>query len=338
MELEQKLPSLPSASSVSSSPGLPKSPHLFQLSGHRNPITKIALHPVFSQLATASEDATIKIWDSETGEFEKTLKGHTKTVLSIEYDSKGTLLASCSADLSIKIWDSTQSYSNTKTLLGHDHSISSISFTPTNTHLISSSRDVSIRIWDLSSGYCTRTISGGHTDWIRAAVSFSNSSGEFIVSCSNDQSLRVWGMDGECKSVLSDHEHVVECVVVLDSESGKFVREFVGETGTEEVVESGRYLCSGSRDKTIKIWDSVTAQCVATLVGHDSWVRGLCTTPSKQHLISVSDDKSIKIWDLKTCRLVKSIPDAHDHFITCVAAKGRFVATGSVDMSVKLWG
>lgn len=47
------------------------------MKGHKSPITNMAFHPQFTQLATSSEDGTIKIWEVETGEFERTLKGHT---------------------------------------------------------------------------------------------------------------------------------------------------------------------------------------------------------------------------------------------------------------------
>lgn len=46
----------------------------------------------FFQLASASEDATIKIWDYETGEFERTLKGHTNSVQAVTYDATGALM------------------------------------------------------------------------------------------------------------------------------------------------------------------------------------------------------------------------------------------------------
>jgi platelet-activating factor acetylhydrolase IB subunit alpha len=86
-------------------------------------------------------DATIKVWDYESGEFERTLKGHTNAVQSLDFDHTGNLLGirvlfdaehfavSASADLSIRIWDF-QTYECKKTLHGHDHNVSSVLFLP----------------------------------------------------------------------------------------------------------------------------------------------------------------------------------------------------------------
>lgn len=52
----------------------------------------MVFHPVFSVFASASEDATIKIWDFETGDFERTLKGHTDSVQDVAFDSNGKML------------------------------------------------------------------------------------------------------------------------------------------------------------------------------------------------------------------------------------------------------
>lgn len=56
------------------------------------PITRVTFHPLFSQVVSASEDATLKVWDWETGDFERTVKGHTKAVQDVDFDSKGNLL------------------------------------------------------------------------------------------------------------------------------------------------------------------------------------------------------------------------------------------------------
>ena len=81
------------------------------------------------------------------------------------------------------------------------------------------------------------------------------------------------------------------------------------------------YLASGSRDKTIKIWEVKNARCVISLVGHDNWVTDLCFHPGGRFLISVSDDKSLRCWDLNSGRCTKKLLNIHNHFVTSVAIK-----------------
>jgi len=45
--------------------GLPKEPERHVLRGHKSRITKVAMHPVYSDVASASEDGSVKIWDFE---------------------------------------------------------------------------------------------------------------------------------------------------------------------------------------------------------------------------------------------------------------------------------
>lgn len=56
---------------------------------------QVVFHPVFSVFVSASEDATIKMWDYETGDFERTLKGHTDSVQDVAFDAAGKMLGKC---------------------------------------------------------------------------------------------------------------------------------------------------------------------------------------------------------------------------------------------------
>jgi platelet-activating factor acetylhydrolase IB subunit alpha len=71
---------------------LPNDPAKSTLIGHRDKINAVSFHPLYSVLASASVDATVKIWDWDTGELEHTLKSHTKAVTDCEYDSTGKVL------------------------------------------------------------------------------------------------------------------------------------------------------------------------------------------------------------------------------------------------------
>ena len=119
------------------------------LESHRGGITCVSFHPTFTSIASGSDDCTIKIWDWELGEPEKTLKGLTRPVNGLDFGGQKDqiLLASCSNDLLIKIWDPSKNYANVRTLSGHDHSVSCVRFLRSDDNtLVSASRDASIRI------------------------------------------------------------------------------------------------------------------------------------------------------------------------------------------------
>lgn len=324
--------------------GLPRVPAKFVLTGHRESVTSLAFHPVYSILASSSEDGAIRLWDYESGVFERTLKGHTATVNCIVFEpGNGRLLASASADLSIKLWNF-ETFECTKTLNGHDHNVSEVRFVSSGDHLVSCSRDKSMKLWEVASGFCIRTFTG-HSEWVRCLAL--NAAGNLIVSGSHDEQVMVWAIDTltplQC---LAGHNNVVECVefaspnAIVELASADFVPK--GETGEEEKVQSTRpreFVVSGSRDKTVMIWDVWRGTCLSVLRGHDNWVRQLLFHPSGRFLYTCSDDKTIRIWDCKTGRSAKVLTDAHDHFVTCISLNPRYplLASGSVDKSVKVW-
>ena len=60
----------------------------------------------------------------------------------------------------------------------------------------------------------------------------------------------------------------------------------------------GKYLASGSSDKTIKIWNINSGECVKTLTGFNHIIKALDFNPDGTELASVSSDRSIRIWDV----------------------------------------
>lgn len=332
-EAEKELEAGPSKKQRSNDDWVPRAPEKYTLTGHRSPVTKVLFHPVYSVMLTASEDATIKVWDYETGDYERTLKGHTDAVQDLAFDHPGKQLASCSADMTVKIWDF-QTYECLKTLHGHDHNISSVDFLPSGDHLVSASRDKTIKMWEVATGYCTSTFSG-HREWVRRVKV--SPDGTMIASCSNDQTIRVWAIASkECKTELTDHDHVVETIAWSSEKCNQHINEATGNDKKNALP--GPFLASGSRDKTIKVWDIHSGVCMFTLVGHDNWVRDLQFHPGGKYLLSCSDDKTLRAWDIKNQRCAKTLA-AHEHFTTTFDFHpcAPIVITGSVDLTAKIW-
>jgi len=67
-------------------------------------------------------------------------------------------------------------------------------------------------------------------------------------------------------------------------------------------------FATASKDKTIKLWDSESAQDIGTLTGHKGWV--LCATFSKDGklLATASMDKTIRVWDCINKTLCQTLP------------------------------
>ena len=157
---------------------------------------------------------------------------------------------------------------------------------------------------------------------------------------------------------LRGHEHVVESVSFGKKPVMTLVDEALGEAGAAAAAAGGEqeqtqtqqaeaqpfsYLVSGSRDKTVRLWEALRGECLGVFSFHSNWVRAVRFHFSGKFIISTSDDRSVKIVDIKEARCVRSIDDAHAHFVTCLAvpppgAPQRVVLTGSVDKTVHVWG
>ncbi|NCS59334.1 MAG: protein kinase [Microcystis aeruginosa G11-04] len=114
-------------------------------------------------------------------------------------------------------------------------------------------------------------------------------------------------------------------------------------TGHSDCLDSvayspdGRYLASGSRDNTIKIWEVATGKELRTLTGHSEIVFSVAYSPDGRYLASGSRDNTIKIWEVATGK-VRTIT-GHSGWVFSVAYSpdGRYLASGSADKTIKIW-
>lgn len=97
--------------------------------------------------------------------------------------------------------------------------------------------------------------------------------------------------------------------------NGKSEFESVLLDGTEhtDFIKSVRWnadsslIATGSSDKTVKVWNSLTGEVLHTLSGHRSFVSVVRWHPQLLILATGSWDHSIKIWDATTGRLLHDI-------------------------------
>jgi WD40 repeat protein/serine/threonine protein kinase len=103
----------------------------------------------------------------------------------------------------------------------------------------------------------------------------------------------------------------------------------------------GKRIASGSRDNTVKIWDTEKGgEPLRTLVGHNGGVPSVAFSPDGKRIVSGSWDETLKIWDVETGREVRTLR-GHKAEVTSVAFSpdGKRIVSGSAqrDRTVKIW-
>jgi WD40 repeat protein len=66
-------------------------------------------------------------------------------------------------------------------------------------------------------------------------------------------------------------------------------------------------LASCSDDRTVKLWDCRSGECLHTLQGHNDWIPSVAFSPDGQTVASGSGDGTIKHWDVKTGECLKTL-------------------------------
>jgi WD40 repeat protein len=75
------------------------------LEGHSDSVNAVTFSPDGKQLASVSDDETVRLWDAATGAVLQTLEGHSDSVNAVAFSSDGKQLASASDDKIVRLWD-----------------------------------------------------------------------------------------------------------------------------------------------------------------------------------------------------------------------------------------
>ncbi|QDL15876.1 hypothetical protein DP113_17850 [Brasilonema octagenarum UFV-E1] len=284
------------------------------LGGHTDSVNGTSFSPDGKILATASDDNTVKLWDTATGQVIKTLSGHRDSVNGTSFSPDGKILATTSRDMTVKLWD-TATLKEIKTLSGHTNQVNRVSFSPDGKILATASDDNTVKLWGTATGQVIKTLSG-HTDSVYG-TSFSPD-GKMLASASGDKTVKLW-----------------------DTATGQVIKTLSGHTDSvygTSFSPDGKMLASASGDNTVKLWDTATLKEMKTLSGHTDWVWGTSFSADGKMLASASADGTVKLWDTATLKEMKTLSGHTDSvYGTSFSPDGKMLASASGDNTVKLW-
>ena len=289
-------------------------------SGKINDVTKIksfgeradaiCISPNGDKALTGSNNSrSMKLWDVAKGKLIRPFDGHTKLVNAVAFSPDGTLaLSSGCMDRAIKLWDvETGDYLHT--FEGHTDAVESVIFSPDGQTALSSSYDLTLMLWDVVMRKYLRTFTG-HTDYIYDACI--SPDGLTALSCS--RLIKSWDMaTGQCRltfPTVDGHTNIIRSIAISPD---------------------GKRALTGSADKTMKLWNVATGQCLHTFTGHSGVIESVCFSPNGKIALSSGRSTILKLWDIETRECLHTVEGLlHHSHKSCFSPDGtQILATSS---------
>jgi cytochrome c len=155
------------------------------LKGHGGPVMGLDVEPVTGQVATASFDNSVGLWEDRTPRW---LEGHAAAAITVRFVDERTLISG-GDDFDIYLW-SLETGTSTR-LEGHQGKVAEIAISPDGAWFASASWDGSIGLWP-SAGGEPRFLTGH--DASVSDVTFTPD-GAGLYSASADGTIRYWPLD-----------------------------------------------------------------------------------------------------------------------------------------------
>ncbi len=290
--------------------------------------SRVAFSGDGKRLAAGDKDGAVRVWDVAT-EKELCRFNHGGAVNGVALSPDGGTVASAGMDGKVKVW-ATDTRQPLPAPEGCPAPVSSVTFSPDGKYLACADWQGVVRLWDLAAGRERSRLKAGldgQTRYVNA-LTFSADGRRLAGVWHTD--VYVWATDGgSAPEVLGPHDGLVHAVAFgeggrvltgassaesFSSGPGQMLqlRSWDGNVPTDlsptrghraevcaiAVSPDGKWLASGSRDRTALVWDLATGK-VRFDLGKGLGSNALAFSPDST-LLAVESGPHVQLIDLKT--------------------------------------
>ena len=344
------------------------------LRGHSSHVVNATFSPDGSRILSGGpgDVGQIKVWDASTGQLLFAIRESRTDVTDVTYSPDGRRVASCGVNddksTRITVWDVTtgKRILRLKGFPDKSDMVTDVAFSPDGRQIAGSCWDTII-VWDALSGRKIRTLKDRRAEI--ASIAFSPDGQSIVAAGAENLSLRdngpvrirMWdvvtgketrtlkGHSGGMSTVVfaPDGDRVISCgaedglVKVWDATTGQEIGTLKGHAGSvcgAAVSPDGQRIVSGSKDRTIKIWEVSPGS--ETLMELRRQVRNLALSPDGRRVLSGD-----AVWDTsdgkRICKLAGAMGDVYNAAFSPdsrrIATGGRWKVEPFKAGEVKLW-
>ncbi|QEL20763.1 protein kinase domain-containing protein [Limnoglobus roseus] len=231
-------------------------------------------------------------------------------------DRARILLASCPEGLRGWEWEHVKRHADAeeRVLPAHPDEIAAVSAAAAGTHAVTAGKDGAAFLWDLATGTGKTLLGVGGGE--ATAVAISPDGKLALTSAGGKTSLR-------------------------ETQNGNIVHTLTAHT--DRVVAAafspdGRWLVTGSADKSGRIWDVATGRPRQFALTHTSPLVAAAVSPDGEQVATASEKGGIGLWNPRT-GTPKALPLLHSGPVRCLCyhpKSGALVSAGD-DRTIRIW-
>ncbi|XP_071965863.1 guanine nucleotide-binding protein subunit beta-5-like [Antedon mediterranea] len=292
------------------------------LKGHQGKVLCMEWARDKRHLVSSSQDGKVIVWDAFTTNREHSITMPTTWVMACSYAPSGTMVACGGLDNKCCVYMLNQEEdlsSKKRAVAMHTSYVSCCTFTNSDQQILTGSGDSTCALWDVESGQLLQSFHGHDADVMSLDLSPSEACHTFVSGGCDKQAL-VWDMrNGQCVQSFEGHQSDINAIrffpsgdafatasddatcrlydLRADREINCYGKESIifGATSLDFSL-SGRLLFAGYNDYSVNIWDTLKANRLAMLNGHENRVSCLCISPDGTALCTGSWDYTLRIW------------------------------------------
>jgi WD40 repeat protein len=282
------------------------------LGTHEGPVTCCRFTPDGSFLVSGSNDSTLRVFRTATGQPCGTFRGHESPVTCLAVLPSGRQAVSGSQDRTLIVWE-IETLQPVRTLRGHDRGVLCCALSADGRRLASGDTGGSVVVWDMNTGEQVRSIDA-HDDAVLCCAL--DPGGDFLATGAADSSARIWHLDDERPptNLVGHTDEVAGC-------------GFAGDD----------LLVTVSADGSVRSWDVSTGAALAAALGQGGPITSAVLRDGGRVAYTGSTNGSALAWSVADLGEATAA-SGHSAAVTCAVASPRGdVATSSLDGSAIVW-
>ncbi|MEK6236751.1 MAG: WD40 repeat domain-containing protein, partial [Planctomycetales bacterium] len=311
--------------------------------GHAHRVAAVAFSPDGEQLASASWDGTVNLWNLTSDQPPRVFSAGSGKLHALAFSPHGGSLAAAGEPLAaggddnrILIWDLKRAERKPRALTGLGSPVLALAYHPNGRVLAVGDASGAARLWNIATGRVAQDAPQFPLEPRSIALS---PNGSLLAIGGRGSSVQGWSLhEAQQQFAFWGHDQGItqvafapqgnflvsasedRTVKVWDVSAGDERHALTGNAAavtTVAVSPDGRLIASGNANGNVKLWDAASGEKQASWKAHAGQVSQLAFSPDGARLASAGD-KTVNTWSVASGKLLASL-DQHAAEITSIA-------------------